>query len=784
MRLSRKFLNDYIDTSSMMTEDLATKLVSLGHEYDEIKKVSDATGLVVGKVLSCEKLEGSSHLHICKVDVKDEVLDIVCGAPNVKADIYVIVALPGAILPGGVIKKTTIMGVNSSGMLCSLKELGVNKHYLPEEDGIYIIEKDVEVGEDALKALDLDDEIIDFDVTPNRVDLNSVIGFAREASIFLDEKINEPVSVFAETGDINDEIKMRVETSKASLYSLRLVKNVEVAAAPFFMKSRLVASNLRPINNIVDISNFVMLEYGQPLHFFDYDKIKGDITVKEAKGGEKIITLDDQEKVLEEGDIVITSNDEIIALAGVMGCKNTMVTKDTKNILIEAAIFDKYTIRKTAKRLNLLSDAAKCFIKGLNSIDTYKALDRAADLLHKYAKGTVIKGTVKHDLCNKDIKKITISREKINKVLSLKLSAPEILDILDRLNFKASEDKDIFKIEVPYYRLDVAIPEDIIEEVARVHGINNILPTLPNINNTKGGIKPSLKRFRELRNRLISLGFNEVINYTLVNKKELDIFYENDAYQVESPMTDDHEYTRNSLLPSLYRNIETNMAYQDTNLAFIEMSEVYEKKGKKHLLSGVMTGSKMVSTIDNINIKYNYYYLKGIMTNLLEYAGFNNRYSFERASIKGFHPYQAEYIKINNDIIGIMGSLDPRIFKERAYAFELDLDKIYSINIGAIKNKGTSIYPAITKDLAFLLPKDVSYKEIYNTIKNAAGSVAESINLFDLYSGDKIDKDLKSMAFNIKFRDKEKTLTLEDVKQTIDNIISKCEKKGFTLRDK
>ncbi len=784
MRLSRKFLNDYIDTSSIKTEDLATKLVSLGHEYDEIKKVCNATNLVVGKVLSCGKIEGSDHLHLCKVDVKDEILDIVCGAPNVKENIFVIVALPGASLPGGTIKKTTIMGISSSGMLCSLKELGVDKHYLPEEDGIYIIDSDVKAGDDALKALDLDDEIIDFDVTPNRVDLNSVIGFAREASIFLDENVNEPVSVFAESGDINEEIKMHVETSKAPLYSLRLVKNVKVSDSPFFMKSRLVASGLRPINNIVDISNFVMLEYGQPLHFFDYDKIKGDITVKEANGGEKIITLDDQEKVLEAGDIVITSNDEIIALAGVMGCKNTMVTEETQNILIEAAIFDKYTIRKTAKRLNLLSDAAKCFIKGLNSIDTYKALDRAADLLHKYAGGDVIKGVEKHDLTNKDIKKVSISRDKINKVLSLKLSSPEILDILDRLNFKAIEDNDIFKIEVPYYRLDVAIPEDIIEEVARVHGINNILPTLPNINNTKGGIKSSLKRFRELRNRLISLGFNEVINYTLVNKKELDIFYLNDAYKVLSPMTDDHEYTRNSLLPSLYRNIETNMAYKDTNLAFIEMSEIYEKKGMKHLLSGIMTGSSKISEVDNINIQHNYYYLKGVMTNLLEFAGFNNRYTFERASIKGFHPYQAEYIKINNDIIGVMGSLDPRIFKERAYAFELDLDKIYSINIGSIKDKGTSIYPAISKDLAFLLPKDVSYEEIYNTIKNAAGSVAESINLFDLYIGDKIDGDLKSMAFNIKFRDKEKTLTLEDVKQIIDNIIDKCEKKGFTLRDK
>lgn len=784
MRLSRKFLNDYIDTSSINTEDLATKLVSLGHEYDEIKKVCASNNLVVGKVLSCAKMDGSDHLHLCKVDVKDEILQIVCGAPNVKENIYVIVALPGAVLPGGVIKETNILGVSSRGMLCSLHELGVDKNFLPEENGIYIIDKDVKVGEDALKALDLDDEIIDFDVTPNRVDLNSVIGFARESSIFLDEKVNESVSVFAETGDINDEIKMHVETSKAPLYSLRLVKNVKLSESPFFIKSRLMASGLRPINNIVDISNFVMLEYGQPLHFFDYDKIKEGITVKEAIGGEKIVTLDDHEKTLEEGDIVITSGDDIIALAGVMGCKNTMVTETTKNILIEAAIFDKYTIRKTAKRLNLLSDAAKCFIKGLNSIDTYKALDRAADLLHKYAGGDVIKGIESHDLCDKEIKKVTINRDKINKVLSLNLSEAEILDILDRLNFKATSSNDTFKIEVPYYRLDVAIPEDIIEEIARVHGINNILPTLPNINNTKGGIKPSLKRFRELRNRLISLGFNEVINYTLVNKKELDIFYTNDAYKVLSPMTDDHEYTRNSLIPSLYRNIETNMAYKDADLAFIEMSEIYEKKGMKHLLSGAMIGSLMVSEVDKINIEHNYYYLKGVMTNLLEYAGFSNRYTFERASIKGFHPYQAEYIKVNNEIIGVMGSLDPRIFKEKAYAFELDLDKIYAINIGPIKDKGTSIYPAISKDLAFLMPKDVPYEEIYTTIKNAAGSVAESINLFDLYIGDKIDKDLKSMAFNIKFRDKDKTLTLDDVKEIIDNIISKCEKKGFTLRDK
>lgn len=785
MRLSRNFLSSFIDLNDISINDLAQKLLSLGHEFDSIEKLAIGNNLIVGEVIKCDKLPDSDHLHLCKVDIGSDFIDIICGASNVRKGLKVITALPGAKLKNMEIKKTVIRGVTSNGMLCSLEELGISDKYLSEDEknGIYELPSDAKIGEDALKFLELDDEIIDFDLTSNRGDLQSILGFARESNIFLRNKIKE-IEINKDSNiKIDNLVDIKVDSKNTPVYLGLVVKGVKIGPSPNFIKNRLIASGIRPINNLVDISNYVMLEFGQPLHFFDYDKINKNIVVKEADNNDKVVTIDGKERVLSEDDIVITSNDEIIAIAGVMGAKNSEVTEHTSNIFIEAAIFDSYHIRKTSRTLNILSEAASRYVKGLNNEDIYSAIERAAHLLKVYAGASSISNKYIYDVTSHEENIIKIDRNKINKILAINLSINEILDIFDRLGFDVKASEDILSVNVPSYRRDILIEEDLIEEISRVHGINNIVGTLPVVVSFNTGINDKTNKMRKIRDRFISLGFNEVINYTLVAEAELDDFYQNKSFKVASPMSDDHVYTRNSLIPSLYRNVIDNMNRGYKNLSFIEMSKVYELDNTYNLLSGIMTGYDEMSIYNNIIVKKDFYYLKGLMENVLKYIGLNARYVFEESSIKGLHKYQGIRILVNNEEIGIMGMIDPFKYEKEAFIFELNLDKIVDIKVGNIKDKGINLYPCIVKDLAFKVSEDTKYEDVYKLIKNTATSLAESISLFDLYKGKNIEKGYKSLAFKITFRDKEKTLDTKEVNDILNDIIEKASKKGYILRD-
>ena len=465
MKLSTNFVKDYIDID-VDIKTLAEDMTRVGNEYDSAEKLINATNLVIGEVIECKEHPDSDHLHVCKVDVGNEILDIVCGAPNVRKGLKVIVAKAGAELPGGVkIKKGMIRGQESNGMLCSIAELGIESKFLKPEDkeGIHELPQDAKVGEDPIKELQMDDSVADFELTTNRGDLLSILGMAYELGAIYDKKVKDVDLNHKESEkDVNDTFKLKIDTENCKLFLAKKVENVEIKESPAFIRNRLIASGIRPINNVVDISNYVMLELGQPLHFYDADKLKGMLEVRMAEEGEKLTTLDNIERVLTTNDIVISDGESAIGLAGVMGGLDTEVTENTKNVIIEAAIFDSVKVRITSNKI-LRSEASNRFEKGLDPNRTYMAAERAAKMLEEYANGTVCKGTVVYDKTNVEPKTIEITYKNITDVLGMKIPNEEILDVFRRLGFTYEPAEDKVLVTVPTRRLDISIKEDLIE---------------------------------------------------------------------------------------------------------------------------------------------------------------------------------------------------------------------------------------------------------------------------------------------------------------------------------
>ncbi len=522
MKLSRNFVSDYVDIP-VDSETLALDMTGIGNEYDTCSKLIPATKLVIGEVLECEMHPDSDHLHVTKVDVGGEVLQIVCGAPNVRKGLKVIVARDGAVLPGGVIKKGMIRGQESNGMICSIQELGLEHKFLKEEDiaGIHELPLDAPVGEDPISYMEMDDDVIDFELTSNRGDLLSILGMAYEIGALYRKKVRPIELSFLEKGkDFTKDFQLSVETENCPLFLVKKVLNVKIGESPAFIKNRLIASGIRPINNVVDISNYVMLETGQPLHYYDANRLGDKMIVRMAKDGEELTTLDGQKRVLSEEDIVIATPKEAVGLAGVMGGLTTEIEEDTTDIIIEAAIFHPTLIRKTSKKV-LRSEASNRFEKGIDPKRTYMAMMRSCHLLEKYASATVASGMIEYKKIDMEDKVIPITVDKICKILGISISLEEILEIFDALGFSCKQNKDLLEVTVPTRRIDISIPEDLVEEVGRIYGIDNIqgkTMTLP--------VKPGFvqKNLRTVRNKLASLGLHETLTYALISKEEVDSF--------------------------------------------------------------------------------------------------------------------------------------------------------------------------------------------------------------------------------------------------------------------
>ncbi len=781
MRLSKNFLNDYLDVSDLDIKKIADDMTSVGNEYASCEKFVNATNLVIGKVIECNLHPDSDHLHVCKVDVKDEILDIVCGAPNVREGLKVIVAKNGAVLPGGEIKKTEIRGVQSNGMLCSIAELGLDHKYLKDEDinGICELSEDAPVGEDPIKYLNFDDEVIDFELTSNRGDLLSIIGMAYEVGAIYNRKINLPERKYDTVKD-NIPFNLKIDTKRCNLFLARHALDVTIKESPDFMKKRLMASGIRPINNVVDISNYVMLETGQPLHFYDSDRLGDTLIVRDAKDKEELTTLDNIKRVLASNDIVIANNKEAVGLAGVMGGLSTEVENDTHNILIEAAIFDSVSIRLTSKKI-LRSEASNRFEKGLDPNRTYLAMEYASYLLNKYADAKIVDKITVFDESNKDNKKIEITENDINSLLGIEIPKKEIIDIYERLGFKV-EEKDKLIVTVPSRRLDINIKEDLIEEVARIYGMDKITESLPILPIRKGSFN---KFIRVLRDKVASLGFNETLSYTLISKNDVHK-YTNDSFEevnLLDPMSDDHTTLRYSLLPSMMLTYDYNVKRNNKNLCLFEIGKSFgkvdnryiEKKKIAFLMSGVYT--------EGLNKeKVTFYHLKGVMEEIFDYLGFNNRYSLKVLDLpKEFHPGASANIILNGKNIGIIGKVHPNITKDDVYLMEIDLDYLEELKVSKITYQEISKYPSISKDVAFIVNNDITNETLISEIKKSGGKLLSNIELFDVYYLD----DKKSLAYNLIFSDKDNTLKDEIVMPIFDKIISDITKKfNCEVRDK
>jgi len=782
MKLSRKFVSDYVDIDDNLTiEQIAEDMTSVGNEYDLASKLINCTNLTIGKVIECVDHPNSDHLHVCKVDVGTEVLDIVCGAPNVRTGLKVIVAKVGAKLPGGEIKKGEIRGQVSNGMLCSIAELGLDNKFLEEKDkaGIHELPLDAKVGEDPIKYLELDDEVIDFELTSNRGDLLSILGMAYELGAVYKKQVKDiDLSYKSNNDDINDSFKVEVNTSDCSLFLAKKVLNVTIKESPTFIKNRLIASGIRPINNVVDISNYVMLETGQPLHYYDADRLGNTIVVRNGNEEEKLTTLDSIERTLSVDDIVIANNEKAVGLAGVMGGLDTEIEDSTKNIIIEAAIFDSVKIRRTSKKI-LRSEASNRFEKGLDPKRTYMAIERSCHLLEKYADATIVGGMCVYDNADSNDKVIELEYSKISKVLGITIGKEEVKSILESLGFGVQLVDDVFTVTVPSRRLDISIKEDLIEEVGRLYGMDNIKGKLPTFDGKLGSYN---KVNREIKNKMISLGLNETSSYALIPESEVNKFTKDNFERIKlaDPMSEDRTTLRYSLMYSLKEVYEYNKSRNYKDISIFEMGKGFYKENNEYKedlkLACLMCGNYYLG-VKKVNVDF--YVIKGIVEELLNYLGYNGRYSFivDENIPNELHPYASASIIMQGVNVGYIGKLHPNVTKDNIYVFEINLTKLLVNRASKMSFKELSKYPSVTKDLAFIMKKDVSSKVVEDVIKKSGGKLLTNIEVFDVYMGENVGNDEKSIAYKLTFADNTKTLTEDEVMEVFNKIISEVETK-------
>ena len=780
--ISLNWVKDYIDLEQENLHELAVKITKAGVNVEKVIN-SRIENLVIGEVLECIDHPDSDHLHVCQVDVGTKTTQIVCGAPNVKAGIKVLVALPGCILPGEFeIKAGKIRGQESNGMICALFELGLEeKNDETYSKGIEILETDLTPGTDANLYLGTDDTLYELDIHKHRNnDCYYHIGFAYEIASILNKKVTLPTADYNEIKEnVNEHITLNVETDKCPYYTAKMVKNVEVKESPEFIKKRLVAAGMRPINNVVDISNYVMLEYGQPLHFFDYNKLGNNILVRNAKEGEQIITLDGQTRDLLTSDIVITNGNTPVCIAGVMGGENTEVDDNTKDILIESAIFDAVSIRYTSSRLDLRSEASIRYGKGLSFEYTNAAIDRACYLLEKYANATVLSGVAIHDKVDKTEKIVTFKTNEVSTLLGLELTDKDVETELDRLMFPYKLDNNIFTVTIPRRRLDIdPNVNDITEEIGRLYGYENLVSTLPNVPTRRGRYIGDVGIRKQISRRLRTLGLNETKTYTLTSPEMASKFrYENSQQIIlPNPMSIDKSVIRTSLIPSLLNVYEYNKARNVKDILLYEIAKTYDiNYNEDSKIAILMKGNYLINDCLHTITKCDFYTLKGIIENLLDYLGFKNRYSFIASTLPEIHPGMSAKILLDREEIGIIGRVHPTIKKDEIYIAELSMTKLYNKQIKPIKFKEASKYPEMIKDLAFVVDNETESEVVKSQIKKSGGRLLDSVEVFDVY--EQVEEGKKSIAYKLVFKDSNKTLSDEEVMEVFNKIIKEVEAK-------
>lgn len=786
--ISLNWVKDYIALDDQDLEDLAVKITKAGINVEKVQSMH-IDNLVIGYVKECVMHPDSDHLHICQVDIGDKVTQIVCGAPNVRKGLKVIVALPGCKLSEEFeIKAGKIRGQESNGMICALYELGLEKK--TEETyakGIEEVQTDLPAGADANLYLGTNDTLYELDIHKHRNnDCYYHIGFAYEISAILNRKVKLPEIKYTEVNeDVAKNVSVKVETEKCPYYLAKMVKGVKIGESPKFIQERLTAAGMRPINNVVDISNYVMLEFGQPLHFFDKDKVGNSILVRNAREGEEIKTLDGQVRNLKACDIVITDGVKPICIAGVMGGENTEVDEDTKDILIESAIFDAISIRQTAQRLDLKSEASIRYGKGLNYEYTLMAIERACMLLEKYAGGKVLSGLVKHDKLDKTPKKAVFTTKQLVNVLGLKLTDEDVKTELERLDFGYQFDGVNFVVTIPNRRLDIdGNVNDIAEEIGRLYGYHNLVSQLPNVPVKRGEYIGDVKIRKEITKRLRVLGFNEVKTYTLVSPEMASLFrYENkEQVKLPNPVVMDKSVVRTSLLASLLGVYDYNNVRNVKDVLIYEIAKTYDASYNEDVkVALLMKGSYLKNEWQGIDVKADFFCLKGAIENLLDYLGFKNRYSFVRAQLPDMHNGITAKILVDREEVGVIARVHPTLRKDEIYVSELSMTKLYNKQIKPLKFKEANKYPEIVKDVAFVVDNNVESEVIRNQIKRSGGRMLNELKEFDVYNN--VQPNKKSIAYSLTFKDDSKTLVEEEVMQVFNKIIKDVEEKlGAKLR--
>ena len=789
MLVSYNWIKEYVDLTNISPDELAEKFTLGGLEVDGMERLGqNLSNLVVGEVLTCEPLDGSDHLNKTTVNVGTEVLPIVCGAPNVAAGQKVVVAKVGAVLPGDFeIKEAKIMGEISHGMITSLDELGFSDSIIPKyaEDGIFILAKDAEVGADARPYLGLDDTIIEFDLTPNRADALSMRGVAYEAAAVLNQKPSfEKISITEDdTDSAADYMSISVEDSEDTpVYKMRLVKDVTIGESPIWMQHKLMHAGIRPIDLIVDITNYVMLEFGQPLHAFDYDKLESkNIHVRRAKDGEVLKTLDDQDRNLSSENLVITNGEKAVALAGVMGGANSQITEETKTIAIESAIFKPILIRRTANQLNLRSEASSRYEKGVNYATAQAAVDLAAKLMAELGGGTILQGTAEAVTKEAVDTVVETTIDKVNGLIGTALTADDISKILTRLDFEHTITEGVITANIPPRRWDIEIPEDLIEEIARIYGYNNIPVTLPVTESTPGELTPAQKATRRVRELLEGSGLQEAISYSLTSPEKAVRYSieKGEIVRLQNPQSEDRVALTQNLVSGLVDNANYNRSHQVTDIALYEVSHVFYKAADDQFdefthVAGLLTGEKTKSWLGESEI-LDFYTIKGLVESLLEQYAFEEEITYVLATNRdGMHPGRTADIYLGESLIGYVGQLHPTDAKANdlsdTFVFELSLDQLVEADKHAITYTALNRYPGSTRDIAMLVDEEVTHQELERVIQENGGEFLQSVHLFDLYDGENIEAGKKSIAYSLYFANPSATLKDEEVNASFDAI--------------
>ncbi|HDC9582289.1 TPA: phenylalanine--tRNA ligase subunit beta [Staphylococcus aureus] len=800
MLISNEWLKEYVTIDDSVS-NLAERITRTGIEVDDlIDYTKDIKNLVVGFVKSKDKHPDADKLNVCQVDIgEDEPVQIVCGAPNVDAGQYVIVAKVGGRLPGGIkIKRAKLRGERSEGMICSLQEIGISSNYIPKsfESGIYVFSESQVPGTDALQALYLDDQVMEFDLTPNRADALSMIGTAYEVAALYNTKMTKPDTTSNELElSANDELTVTIENEdKVPYYSARVVHDVTIEPSPIWMQARLIKAGIRPINNVVDISNYVLLEYGQPLHMFDQDAIGSQqIVVRQANEGEKMTTLDDTERELLTSDIVITNGQTPIALAGVMGGDFSEVKEQTSNIVIEGAIFDPVSIRHTSRRLNLRSESSSRFEKGIATEFVDEAVDRACYLLQTYANGKVLKDRVSSGELGAFITPIDITADKINRTIGFDLSQNDIVTIFNQLGFDTEINDDVITVLVPSRRKDITIKEDLIEEVARIYGYDDIPSTLPVFDKvTSGQLTDRQYKTRMVKEVLEGAGLDQAITYSLVSKEDATAFSMQQRQTIDllMPMSEAHASLRQSLLPHLIEAASYNVARKNKDVKLFEIGNVFFANGEGELpdqveyLSGILTGDYVVNQWQGKKETVDFYLAKGVVDRVFEKL--NLEFSYRRADIDGLHPGRTAEILLENKVVGFIGELHPTLAADndlkRTYVFELNFDALMSVSVGYINYQPIPRFPGMSRDIALEVDQNIPAADLLSTIHAHGGNILKDTLVFDVYQGEHLEKGKKSIAIRLNYLDTEETLTDERVSKVQAEIEAALIEQGAVIR--